>query len=148
MSNDTVENVEFKTLEENKMQSSKKTNLVIPVLIALVLGVGTGYILSQKKTAAINTQKPQIVQSDKGEGSTAKNFKDEAEGVLQKNDSKVITEGTHKLIRGDESQTVYLTSSVLDLDKYVGNKVKVWGETNKGQKAAWLMDVGKIEKVQ
>ena len=55
-------------------------------------------------------------------------------------------EGTHKLIRpGGDSQTVYLTSSVLDLNQFVGKKVKVWGQTFSAKKAGWLMDVGRVE---
>lgn len=144
----TIENIEFKTVEENKKTSSKKSNLIIPVAIAIVLGVGTGVVLSKQKGQLTVNGKPKIIQTDKIVGSTAKNFNSSAEGVLQRNDSKVITEGTHKLIRGDESQTAYLTSSVIDLDKYVGSKVKIWGETFKGQKAGWFMDVGKLEILQ
>lgn len=55
-------------------------------------------------------------------------------------------EGTHKLLReGGPSQTVYMTSSVLDLDQFVGLKIQIWGETNKAQKAGWLMDVVKVK---
>lgn len=143
----TPENIEFKTVEEKKMVPSRKSNLMIPFVIAIVLGICTGVFLTKQKGNVDSNGSPKLIQTDKIVGSTAKNFKDSAEGVLQKNDSKVITEGTHKLIRGDETQTVYLTSSVLDLDQFIGRKVKVWGETNKGQKAAWLMDVGKVEKL-
>jgi len=55
-------------------------------------------------------------------------------------------EGTHKLLReGGESQTAYLTSSVLDLDLFVGHKVEIWGETFAAQKAGWLLDVGAVK---
>lgn len=144
----TPENIEFKTVEEGKITASNKPNLIIPIVIAIVLGIGTGVFLTKQKGGMSVNGNPKIIQTDKVIGSTAKNFKDSAEGILQRNDSKVITEGTHKLVRGDESQTVYLTSSVVDLDKYVGSKIKAWGETFKGQKAAWLMDVGKIEILQ
>jgi hypothetical protein len=30
----------------------------------------------------------------------------------------------------------------------VGKKVQVWGETFKGQKAGWLMDVGRIKALE
>lgn len=144
----TQENIEFKTVEEGKTTASKKSNLIIPIVIAVILGIGTGVFLTKQKSTASVNGIPKIIQTEKIIGSTAKNFKDNAEGILQRNDSKVITEGTHKLVRGDESQTVYLTSSVVDLDKYAGSKIKAWGETFKGQKAAWLMDVGKIEILQ
>jgi hypothetical protein len=40
-----------------------------------------------------------------------------------------------------------VTSSVVDLDLLVGDRVTIWGETNQGKKAGWLMDVGRL-KVQ
>jgi hypothetical protein len=77
----------------------------------------------------------------------AKSFRDSAEGVIEAGGTN--GEGTHKLVRdGGPSQTAYLISSVVDLDSYVGKKVKVWGETMGAQKVSWLMDVGKIEVIQ
>jgi len=74
-------------------------------------------------------------------------FKDTAIGVLEK--GGISGEGTHRLIReGGPSQTAYLTSSVINLDEFVGRKVKVWGETHKAQKAGWLMDVGRIQVLE
>ncbi len=68
-------------------------------------------------------------------------------GTLEK--GGIDGEGTHKLIReGGESQTAYLTSSIIDLDPLVGKKVQVWGETFKGQKAGWLMDVGRVKVLE
>lgn len=73
-----------------------------------------------------------------------KTFRDEVEGVLIK--GGIAGEGSHTLLReGGVSQNVYLTSSVVDLDQFENMKVKVWGETFKGQKAGWLMDVGRLE---
>ncbi len=71
-------------------------------------------------------------------------FKDTTEGLLEVNNDPTKP-GTHKLIRGDESQTVYLTSSVLDLDEFVGRKIKVWGETQTAREVGWFMDVGKVQ---
>jgi hypothetical protein len=73
-------------------------------------------------------------------------FKDSAEGYLSA--GGLNGEGSHSLLReGGPSQTVYLTSSITDLDKLVGMQVKVWGETFKGQKAGWLMDVGRVQVI-
>jgi hypothetical protein len=78
--------------------------------------------------------------------SDTETFKDSAQGYLEK--GGLDGEGSHKLLRpGGDSQTVYLTSSVTDLDKLSGMEVKVWGETFKAQKAGWLMDVGRVEVV-
>ncbi len=73
-----------------------------------------------------------------------KAFNTSATGVLDK--GGLNGEGTHKLVRpGGISQTVYMTSSVIDLDTLMGHQITVWGETFKGQKAGWLMDVGRVK---
>jgi len=73
-----------------------------------------------------------------------KAFNTTATGVLDK--GGLNGEGTHKLVRpGGVSQTVYMTSSVIDLDTLIGHQITVWGETFKGQKAGWLMDVGRVK---
>ncbi len=73
-----------------------------------------------------------------------KAFPDSARGVIQK--GGLNGDGTHQLTRdGGPSQTVYLVSSVVDLNQFVGKKVEIWGQTMKGQKAAWLMDVGLVK---
>ena len=79
------------------------------------------------------------------EGSTdTSTFKDTAEGTLKT--GGIDGEGAFHLVRpGGDSQNVYLTSSIVDLSKYVNQKLKVWGQTQKAQHAGWLMDVGKIQ---
>jgi hypothetical protein len=121
---------------------TRSTRIIIGVYVALVLlGVGTGYLLSR----ATRTGATGIVNTAKVSGSTdTATFKDSAIGVIQKGGTD--GEGTHSLIRdGGPSQTVTLMSSVVDLDQYVGKKVKVFGQTLAAQKAAWLMDVGRVE---
>ncbi len=87
---------------------------------------------------------PGFVITGAEEGSADKEtFRDSTEGILKK--GGLDGEGTHHLVRGDESQTAYLTSSVIDLNKYVDMKVQVWGETFAAQKAGWFMDVGRIK---
>jgi len=77
----------------------------------------------------------------------AKKFPDQSEGVIEKGGME--GEGSHHLVRpGGASQTVYLTSSVVDLDLFVGAKVIVKGETFSAQKAAWFMDVGNVKVVE
>ena len=74
-------------------------------------------------------------------------FKDNATGMLDR--GGIDGEGSHQLVReGGASQTVYLTSSVVDLEQFVGHKVQVWGETFAAQKAGWLMDVGRVKVLE
>ncbi|MDP1721764.1 MAG: hypothetical protein Q8L37_00990 [Candidatus Gottesmanbacteria bacterium] len=127
-------------------KTMRMTAMVVYVLL-IALGLGTGYLMT-RNTKITNTQPNEssnMVKTDKVEGvSDTKNFKDSAEGLMEK--GGINGEGTHKLIRdGGPSQTAYLVSSVIDLDTYVGKKVKVWGETFAAKKASWLMDVGKVE---
>lgn len=122
---------------------------VVSVVYVFLVGLGivTGFLLSRTHAGllALPGGKPTYVNTGKVAGITdEKTFKDSAEGVLEK--GGLDGEGTHKLIRdGGPSQTAYLNSSSVDLDIYIGKRVKVWGETFAAQKASWLMDVGKIE---
>lgn len=116
------------------------------ILIIIAAGAITGYFLSSRGRPLSPSQiVPGASLKGKEFGSADTSaFPDEAEGVVEK--GGIDGEGTHKLIReGGESQTAYLTSSIIDLDPLVGKKVKVWGETFKGQKASWLMDVGRVK---
>lgn len=124
--------------------------IVLAYLFLGVAGIGTGYLLSRNPgvNASINNnavQNVKMIKEAKVAGVTdTRTFSDSAEGVLEK--GGLNGEGTHKLVRdGGPSQTAYLISSVIDLDEYAGKKVKVWGQTMAAKKAAWLMDVGKIE---
>ena len=125
----------------------KKMKIMIGGVYGLLalLGIGTGYLLSQKIPIA---QKPGFINTGKVVGTTdSKTFRDSAEGTIEKDG--IEGEGTHKLIREEgPSQTAYLTSSLINLDDYVGKKVKVYGETFAAEKVSWLMDVGKIELLE
>ena len=130
--------------------SSKKIPIIL--IVPVILGILSGYLLYRQNTAGtvrLSGRNVEVVQTPTEEGvKDAATFKDTASGTVQENDGKLTTEGTHILVReGGVSQNVYLTSSVIDLSKYSGKKVQVWGETFQGQKAGWLMDVGRI-KVQ
>ncbi|MSU25668.1 MAG: hypothetical protein EXS44_00185 [Candidatus Levybacteria bacterium] len=133
---------------ESSMFSQK---LIISLLIASVLGIGTGYIISiqnsnmisvgSKNISVVESEKYKIVDSE-----ISKTFKDTAEGMLK--DGGIDNEGQYHLVRpGGESQNVYLTSSLVDLSKFLGKKVKVWGQTNSSKKAGWLMEVGQVESL-
>ncbi|MFZ5438066.1 MAG: hypothetical protein ACOZAK_03370 [Patescibacteria group bacterium] len=142
--------------EKKDMQSQQKKMLAVVVFVALAAGFGTGFGAFKLKMKTSATESPQADQQVAGDVVKAgdvfgikddQTFKDSAEGYLA--EGGVDGEGSHRLLReGGESQTVYLTSSITDLDKLVGMQVKVWGETFKGQKAGWLMDVGRIQVVE
>ena len=95
---------------ETLMKSNPK--LVIRTVYALLvlLGIGTGYLLSQKIPLA-GMGKPGYVKTDKVIGATdTKTFRDSAEGTIEKDG--VDGEGTHRLVReGGPSQTAFLVSS-------------------------------------
>ena len=136
-------------VDMTKVKKSKRTLLYIYVVI-VVLGIATGYGLFKAvggSGLAIGG-KVESIKSEKTEGVTdVSTFKDQAEGLVEL--GGIEEEGTHKLTReGGPSQTVALVSSVLDLNDYVGKKVKIWGQTFPPQKAGWFMDVGKIELLE
>lgn len=127
-------------------------NLFIFLIIAVVLGAMSGYIISGKRSSG-NTLTTGTIDSSKISKGTVvgssdtKTFKDTATGDLK--EGGIEGEGQFHLIRsGGPSQNVYLTSSSVDLSKFVGKKIKVWGETEKAQHAGWLMDVGRVEVMQ
>ena len=126
------------------------TKFIIIAIAVLILGVGTGYFLSHG--SAVLKVKNSITSSTVAKGTTEGSsdtsvFKDTAEGVLK--EGGIEGEGAFHLVRpGGDSQNVYLTSSSVDLSKYIGRKLKVWGQTQKAQHAGWLMDVGKIEVLE
>jgi hypothetical protein len=142
-------------LENTQPMQKKLQPLLILGVVAVVAGIGTGfgsYKLSASQSAPSSeavTAQPVAGAINKGDifgSSNTETFKDSAMGYLEA--GGIDGEGSHRLLRpGGISQTVYLTSSVTDLDKLVGMDVKIWGETFKGQKAGWLMDVGRIEVV-
>lgn len=144
-----------------ELEGDKKTNLkeiLLPagvIVFIIVAGVVTGYFLSSRRGGLVSG--PEVTKTLE-EGVEAVSgprevgikdvrvFRDTAEGKIEINDGSVTTEGSHKLIRsGGASQTAYLTSSVVDLNLFLGKCVQVWGETFKGEKAAWLMDVGRVK---
>ncbi|OGD79034.1 hypothetical protein A2368_00625 [Candidatus Collierbacteria bacterium RIFOXYB1_FULL_49_13] len=127
---------------------------LIPVIVIILLGVSSGFALSRfgpgastQTTVTSPTTAGGIKVGDTFGSDDEKSFKDSAEGVLDK--GGINGEGSHKLLRaGGESQTVYLTSSVVDLDEFVGHKVKIWGDTFSARKAGWLMDVGRVKVLE
>jgi len=142
---------ELPTRRISHSSASNKLFLIV-LLLSAVLGIAAGYLLANRGSSALgNSQlaqtvapKPDTPQADKS------TFRDFAEGKLVKKPAPsgknpTYTEGTHLLIR-EGATPVALTSSVVDLSKYEGKNVKVYGETQKALKEGWLMDVGLVEE--
>jgi hypothetical protein len=125
----------------------------------VVAGLATGFVAAQFLPGGptLEEKMAQVQREEEISGSQIragavfgvpdeKTFKDTTHGVLIV--GGIEGEGSHTLLReGGISQNVYLTSSVVDLDQFKDMEIKVWGETFKGQKAGWLMDVGRVEVV-
>lgn len=125
------------------------------IIVAVILGgVGTGWYMSKGSHGGVLSENVavapgvEVKQGGKEVGlDDSKTFRDKAEGKLVK--GGIDDEGTHHLERdGGPNQNVYLTSSVIDLDQFIDKKVEVWGETQQGQKAGWLMDVGRVKVLE
>lgn len=132
--------------------SDPQTKIFLSVLfVALIAGIGTGYVLATSNSPTSSKIGSQISLNGppKAADQDTKTFRDFAEGTIQKKpDPKPgddYGEGTHLLVRTN-AVPVALTSSVVDLSLYEGKKVKVYGETQKAIKEGWLMDVGKVEE--
>jgi len=143
-------------IEEEKKGNLKETLFPVGIILAIIaVGTITGYFLSSRRGGLISgpevtktlEEGVEVVSGPQEVGiKDVRVFRDTAEGKVQINDGSLVAEGSHKLIRpGGESQTAYLTSSVVDLSLFIGKCVQVWGETFEGEKAAWLMDVGRVK---
>jgi hypothetical protein len=123
------------------------------VLLIIASGIVSGFFLSRKEAFSGKTETKKLngeAEMISGPGEMGikdeRVFRDDAKGKIEVNDFSQVREGSHKLLRPwGESQTAYLTSSVIDLDQFVGKCVQVWGETFAGQEAGWLMDVGRVK---
>ena len=132
----------------NKGVSGPTVFFVLVLMLALGLATGFGAsVISAKTGTSIVPQSLNPNGPAKGKtygASDTSVFKDTAEGTLK--NGGIDGEGQYHLVRpGGDSQSVYLTSSSVDLSQFIGKKIKVWGQTQEAQKAGWLMDVGKVE---
>lgn len=148
----------YQISEPQKGSSMRVAGIVAVLLIVVGAGVGTGFGLSKvikraptgstETVGAPGTATTTDIQVGKVYGTEdAKKFPDQSEGIIQK--GGIDGEGTHHLVRqGGKSQTVYLTSSALDLDLFVGDKVQIKGQTFSAQKASWFMDVASVKVLE
>ena len=141
--------MDTKTSTVNPLQTTSSS--ILPVWLAIgflalagLIGGFAGWFLSGKTGSKTDTPS-QSVNTAKSSGiKNSKSFPDTATGILK--EGGIDGEGSYHLERpGGKSQNVYLTSSIVDLSKFLGKKVKVQGETFEAQTAGWLMDVGFVE---
>lgn len=138
----------------NQSGAAKKAHVpLIAIALAVVLaGAATGWAIAKVESPSSSSEQAAVNQGElagdeAGIGDESKFEKETPEGVLV--EGGLDGEGTHHLDRGaGPDKMVYLTSSVINLDNWVGKKVRVWGNTMTAQKAPWLMDVGKIKVIE
>ncbi len=143
----------LKSFSPTKTPRRKSLILLFIGLIVVIAGSVSGWFLSKKGSPNAFSGGPTPIVSEKeakgSSGMVADEavFSDTAKGLLVEGGIK--GEGTHHLDRDlGEQKYVYLTSSVIDLQSFVGKKVQVWGETLAAQNAGWLMDVGRVKVIE
>lgn len=140
----------IKSFDKENSKSKFSPKIIIALILVAIVGILSGYFLSGTGGQNSASQSGGILNLSSAPKGTlvgsndTKTFKDVVEGTLK--EGGIDGEGAFHLERpGGESQNVYLTSSIVDLSKFVARKIKVWGETQKAQRAGWLMDVGRVE---
>jgi hypothetical protein len=104
-------------------------------------------LITEKAISTDDIKDKAEIQVGKLYGDTATSFKDSATGTIEKGSINGV--GTHILNReGGATQRASLTSSVVDLDLFVGRKVEVKGETNASKQTNWLLDVGSVKVIE
>lgn len=142
--------------KESKSKFGKYTKLVSVIMI-LLLGAGSGFLIAQLTiVAGVVDKKVEVVELQDGDAIVkglvvGVDDKDQYPGIAEGKlvEGGIDGEGSHHLERpGGESQNVYLTSSNVDLDKFTGSMIKVNGKTYDAEKAGWFMDVGQLEVLE
>lgn len=149
--NDTNKDT-FSTMKMQNNDSFPLPKALTILVVVILIGSMVGWLIGKNKNTTTNeiSKAPENTSSvtKKTVGVTdKKNFKDSVEGILR--EGGIEGEGNFYIERpGGKSQNAYLTSSTIDMSEYIGKKVKTWGETYKGEKVGWLMDVGAIEVLE
>jgi hypothetical protein len=142
--------------DEGVMQSfspkktAKKSNMKIvgTFILVVLFGLGSGYVLASRNSSSDNSgSNVSMMGAEKGKifgAKSTKGFDNPAEGIIK--EGGIEGEGAFHMERpGGDDQTVYLTSSSVDIGKFINKKVRVWGKSQDAQHAGWLLDVGRLE---
>ena len=131
-----------------KPQNKKVWPYVVGAFLVVLVGIGTAWMISGKMSQGDSSAAPGTKSTATEAGALDPKIKyDTAEGILK--EGGLNGEGTFHLERdGGPSKSVYLTSSVVDLAKFVDKKVQIWGQTLASKKVGWLMDVAKVQVAQ
>ena len=127
---------------------TSRFKLVVGVVAIIFMGSLTGFVLSRGKTAKATKEgsiSPDLIKASNEAGyKDTKLFESIVTGIVKK--GGLFGDGTHSLIKDSNPKNpAALLSSVVDLDEYVDRHVQVWGRSQKGLKAAWLLEVGRIK---
>lgn len=147
----TIDDSLIHNLDNNSAQAGPMSERGLPypklflLLVGVIIfGIAAGFVATKLKGLSNKSSGQNEKVAQTAGIADKKTFKDSTEGILR--EGGVDGEGNFHLDRpGGASQNVYLTSTTVDLSKYIGKKVRVWGETFQAQKAGWLMDVGLVE---
>ncbi|RJR29612.1 hypothetical protein C4564_01965 [Candidatus Microgenomates bacterium] len=122
-------------------------NLVLSIVV-IFAGVGTGWVASRVNAGESEKSDTAVMGLEAvSDAIDEEVFNESAQGMLL--EGGIEGEGTHRLDRGlGEEKMVYLISSVIDLQSFVGKKVEIRGKSVAGNKAGWLMDVVKVKLMQ
>jgi len=142
------------SLKAGSGQRAQVVYLVVVTVLVVLAGIGTGWALTRGEgTSVRGVSTGSAAAEKKVNGGTVVGIvgedlgEDGPEGMLRL--GGIGGEGTHHLDRGlGEDKNVYLTSTVLDLGRFEGKKVQVWGNTVAGQSAGWLMEVTRVKSLE
>lgn len=138
---------EKKVLNPLPPSKDTKMKLVLVGVLVVLAGVGSGWFLSGASAGKSPSSEKAATKQMKEVKVDESSFSDNAQGILR--EGGLEGEGTHYLDTGaGEEKYVYLLSTVIDLQTFVGKKVEVRGKTLSAEHANWLMDVGKVKLLE
>lgn len=146
--NQIIQNQPKEVVHKLPETNSTKMKTIAIGLVVVLIGVGTGYLLSGAN-AKNGEPAPtaNIAENSKTAPVDDSSLSAPEVGVLH--EGGIEGEGTHYLDRGTGKENyIYLLSTVLNLDSFVGKKVEIRGHTLGAENAGWLMDVGRIKEVK